>query len=358
VPQTNPLTPLTDNLVGNLKGSNDTLTGPLLYGDATGSMSEGARGGNDTLTAESIGTGDENHTLVFGDSNFIGNAKGGNDTLIGNGDWNYLHGDAASMGTDSVGGNDLLIGNGSVNYLYGDAVFLVSNARCGNDILINHGNGYVFGDAAQMNFTSIGGNDALSGSGVLIGDAQAMLDFAKGGNDTITGSGYGDASSMYDHSVGGNDNITGGGWGDAFFMYGNTKGGDDVLVGGADGAQLNGDAYYMYDNAQGGNDRLTSGAGVDHMWGDAQFMAETAHGGADTFAFSGNFGTDYVYDFRPGEGDALEVHVANPADPSTEVTWANVGSDVVITVTGSISSGSITLVGFGGPLTYDDLHFV
>ena len=78
----------------------------------------------------------------------------------------------------------------------------------------------------------------------------------------------------------------------------------------------------MSDNAVGGNDRLIGGTGDDLLVGDAQFMSATAHGGddqlwgdpigavaggADTFLFAGHIGQDIVFDFRPGEGDHIEL---------------------------------------------------
>ena len=65
------------------------------------------------------------------------NARGGNDTLTGNGN----SGDANSMYDNARGGNDTLIGgDNSINTLCGDASVMYGNARGGNDTLIGGDN--------------------------------------------------------------------------------------------------------------------------------------------------------------------------------------------------------------------------
>ena len=239
----------------------------------------------------------------------------------------------------------------------------------------------VYGDVTgNLLDRSSGGNDtitALARSITVYGDAGGRIDdFARGGNDTISaggrfGSVFGDAQSMAGRSRGGDDHVTarfqaGTVYGDAFSMEDRARGGDDVLISRAQPAQLSFDITTLYGDAQtmsgrtrGGDDALVSGAGTDHMWGDAAQMLDRARGGEDTFVFAGQFGNDRIFDFRPDEGDRLSIDVADPDAEGAEVTLAVSGSDLVVTVAeGTISSGTITLVGFTGALNHDDLILV
>jgi hypothetical protein len=120
-------------------------------------------------------------------------------------------------------------------------------------------------------------------------------------------------------STGGDDTVTGGNnsgvqlgttlSGDARIMTTST-GGNDVLKGG-DNCFVNylyGDAEQA-DGARGGDDRLMSGSrSPDHMWGDFGSVvpgSETTYG-HDTFVFSPENGTDFIYDFHRGE-DRIEL---------------------------------------------------
>jgi PAS domain S-box-containing protein len=132
-----------------------------------------------------------------------------------------------------------------------------------------------------------GGNDMLSASGDgnhLFGDAggRGMFNDARGGNDVLTVvSTAGQVNELY---------------GNAREMHDNTVGGNDTLVGGNDDDPIVGDALVMLGNAKGGNDQL---------WGDAKGAAS---GGADCFGFAGLIGRDVVHDFRPGEGDTIQLN--------------------------------------------------
>jgi hypothetical protein len=117
-----------------------------------------------------------------------------------------------------------------------------------------------------------------------------------------------------------------------------------------------GDAQTLTGQAKGGNDRLVSGLNApDQMWGDGQLF-DNATGGKDTFAFAGTFGNDQIFDFRHTE-DRIEIDITG-SSPTGQVSWAPVGSDTVITVTGAASTGTITLVGFTNLLVLGDFIFV
>jgi Ca2+-binding RTX toxin-like protein len=168
----------------------------------------------------------------------------------------------------------------------------------------------------------------------LFADAVDSYDNARGGNDTLIAMGdantlYGDANSMYDNARGGNDTLIAIGdentlYGDAEFMSDNTRGGNDLLIGGLGNDLIVGDAATMSSTAQGGNDRL---------WGDPQGAAA---GGADTFLFAGAIGRDIVFDFRPDEGDLLDLltYGFNPDEGSTlaDLDYSTAGGSTLIDI--------------------------
>jgi len=257
-----------------------------------------------------------------------------------------VYGDAGQSIEDHArGGDDTIIAGGRVFSVYGDSYSMLGHARGGDDTVsasAGTSSGTVYGEAYSMTGHARGGNDVLSGSGTymtIFGDAYSFGERAKGGNDSIV------------ISVG----LIGAASGDATEMSGASRGGNDTLVsqsGSGATVYLSGDASVMSGRARGGNDVLVSGAGTEHMWGDAQQVSGKAKGGHDTFVFGGEFGNDLVGDFRPREGDRLKIDVANPHVHGTEVTWQTVGSDTVITVAGNTSHGTITLVGYTGPLDH------
>jgi hypothetical protein len=151
-------------------------------------------------------------------------------------------------------------------------------------------------------------------------------------------------------------------FGDADTLNDWAKGGDDVLRAGSSTGltatppnTLFGDAQFLLANALGGKDTLVSGSADDVLWGDGQLL-DNAKGGRDKFAFSGTFGTDSVFDFRHAE-DRIEINITG-SNPAGQVSWAPIGSDTVITVTGAFSTGTITLVGYTSALVSGDFIFV
>jgi hypothetical protein len=304
-----------------------------------------------------VGTGEGYEQSLFGlDGNDIlelpvlgGMASGddGNDTLIG-----------------GAAGSSLLIGGADNDTLIGTR----ENVLCGD------GDSRPFG--AGVMWSSEVFADTIVGADILIGGANTEnrmfgegtgMQSNFGRDDTLTGGTnsfnrmHGDAQNM-DDSVGGNDVMTGGAnslnemFGEADRMMFST-GGDDTLTGGTNSSnQLIGDADRMFSSA-GGDDRLISGIeSIDHMWGDARTMDAESTGGADTFVFAGLFGDDVVYDFRPLEGDVLEIDI-DGADWGSQVSWEVLdgslyfdhlgerlpGARAVVTVAGASSSGTITV---------------
>lgn len=147
------------------------------------------------------------------------------------------------------------------------------------NVLTNLGGGWTILNGGGGNDTLIAGtqtgphdraNEAYGGEGndIIRGGGSQLNAWGEAGNDTITGSSAGD----YLHGGSGDDVISGGAGAD--FLTGGD--GTDVLSGGA------------------GADRILGGAGAD------RFVFETGSlGRADK--------TDRIMDFKPGEGDVIDL---------------------------------------------------
>jgi serralysin len=238
--------------------------------------------------------------------------------------------------------------------LWGDSWEMYGNARGGNDTLIGGDallNSCFYGDTGFMAGDSRGGNDTvLGGSGLetfLHGDAGIMLDTARGGNDHLTA---GDSTFSSLH-------------GDARIMVADSRGGNDTLTGSAGQVSyLFGDAFDMRDNARGGDDTLISGTGTDHMWGAGQVLNGVAASptagavvtGADTFVFAPGNGDDFVHDLRPGDQDRIDVS-AWGFQSLADMPIVDTGVDTRIEFD---AANSVTLVDFGDPATLQAADFI
>jgi Ca2+-binding RTX toxin-like protein len=203
------------------------------------------------------------------------------------------------MDGDTRGGDDTLQGSGGYETLIGDALILDDDARGGNDLLLGAG-----GDDVIRT-----GNAGTSGLNATASGDGAMSDSARGGNDEV---------------------------------YGGT--GDDYLLGDGDfgGTNLGGAGV------RAGNDRLDGGAGDDTLVGDFRVPGEVAEYGRDTFVFAGAFGNDVVEDFHAGEDRLLfdVPGVRRAADLQITVEEDR-------TVIAVADGGTVTLLGFTGPLGGD-----
>ena len=202
---------------------------------------------------------------------------------------------------------------------------------------------------AEGNANEAARSPILSGADVITGSAAADRMWGYAGNDTITGGdgqdylrgNEGDDSlsggAGFDdlHGNQGNDTVDGGA-GDDWVVGGQ---GNDLLYGGDDASNnvvygnLGDDTCYGgagIDWVRGGqgNDSLSAGAGDDLIWGDRGDDTIRGGAGADTFGIFGEAGTDRILDFNAAEGDRIRV------DPGYTFTTAQVGADVVVTISG------------------------
>ena len=308
-------------------GSEGRPDGPGGDGGRGGNGGDGGiggeiHGGNDLLRG-----GDQDDTL-FGDAGF--DIRGGQNGVpgISGSDGNNGPADGRPPAAGGPGGSGGQGGRGG-------------GARGGDDTLEGDGgNDVLYGDAGSGLYDEArGGNDTLEGgdsSDTLFGDAGlSLFDEARGGNDRLEGGDgddtlFGDAgSNLFDKARGGNDRLEGGVghdtlFGDAGFgLSGEARGGNDSLEGGIGDDTLFGDAGDR-DNGLGGDDRLDGGAGADSVFGDS---------GNDTILYRVSDGkaTDSVVG---GDGDDEVIFFADPGTAETfRIQAATVGAATVAQVT-------------------------
>jgi hypothetical protein len=111
--------------------------------------------------------------------NMAGDARGGNDMLLGGPGLDAMFGDGEGMRDNSRGGNDVIIGGSDGDSLSGDARVLSGNARGGNDRLDGGGpeDDYLTGDGTLIDDTR-GGQDTFVFRGVFGNDRVG--DFRQG----------------------------------------------------------------------------------------------------------------------------------------------------------------------------------
>ncbi|WP_324731459.1 Calx-beta domain-containing protein [Pseudomonas paeninsulae] len=130
--------------------------------------------------------------------------------------------------------------------------------------------------------TVANGDSASTTSYLTIANGQSLLSNGTSGSDTLNGSNGADIIRGGE----GND-ILNGGSGNDRIEGGN---GNDTLLGGSGNDVIFGGA---------GNDILVGGTGNDTLWGGS---------GADTFVWQvGNIGKDVIKDFKPNEGDRIDL---------------------------------------------------
>jgi Ca2+-binding RTX toxin-like protein len=223
--------------------------------------------GNDRLFAAAQDTpdGSSSGDLLQGDS--------GDDQLRGSAGGDTLDGGSGADTLVGGGGDDTLLGGEGADAFDGEGgLDLVSYAAAGSGIRLSLSGGGVLGDALDDTFVAV---EAVLGS-----------TFA----DTITGAAAGEA--------------LGGG------------GGDDRLNGAAGGDTLTGGS---------GNDQLSGGEGGDSLTGGLGADRLTGGRGADRFVLLSltdstveGAGRDRIDDFRPGQGDRLDLSAIDAVSGGTD----------------------------------------
>jgi serralysin len=335
-----------DTLVSNDGGAGaflheaNTLTGGVgndtLIGDGSDTINGGA--GTDTLQSENANpwninlgtTSIETMLSGFGNDNVNGStqtvgitvfASGGNDTVTGSNQNDFLWGGAGNDTLTGGAGNDLVFGDVGADSLSGGA---------GNDTL--------YGDSSDTHIDGGAGTDALywaAGTNANINVGADAVEFVQtlGNNDTLDGS---TATANLVLFVGaGNDTVTGGSGND--YLWG--EAGNDILVGNGGNDTIVGGP---------GADRLTGGAGTDNLFGANGSNA--GDGAADTFIFAAGWGTDYVYGFDDGV-DKLDMTALHITFASLTITNPNGNADV------DFGTNHIIVVGQAGHIGQADFAF-
>jgi ELWxxDGT repeat protein len=334
-----------DTLLGNPGGAVDftsegnTLSGgngnDTLYGDVSDIINGGA--GADILFAINANpwtinlgaTAVETMLAGFGDDHITAAsqtvgvtvfAQGGNDTVTGSNFDDFLWGGV---------GNDTLAGGGGNDLLFGDLGADSFSGGAGNDT--------IYADSTDTLISGGAGNDALywaAGVGANINLGADSIEFAQtlGDNDTLDGASASAALIVF--AGAGNDTVNGGSgddflWGEAGTDTLVANGGNDTLVGGL------------------GADKLTGGIGTDNIYGNSGGGGD---GAPDTYIFTANWGTDFVYDFDDGI-DKLDMTALHTAFANLTVTSSNGNAKI------DFGANHIVVVGQAGHIDQIDFAF-
>lgn len=256
-------------------GGVDTISGVRVNSASVIDLREGldnySRIGN-SYVWNAFGANIEKATTGNGNDTITGNSL--NNTLIGNGGADVIHGGL---------GNDRLLGGAGIDTVWGDG---------GNDTM----------DAGNDNDTAYGGDGVDS----ILGGA---------GNDSIYGDngteGGGDGADRLFGGLG-NDSLYGDGGAD--FIQGDA--GNDLLLGGSGSDSLYGDAGNDILQGQDGNDLIDGGAGNDTLVGSGGNDTLLGGVGIDLFDFSaaGSTGADVIQRFEGAglaTGDVLYLNLSD-----------------------------------------------
>jgi Ca2+-binding RTX toxin-like protein len=261
--------------------------------------------GDDTIDLTGVGANSGNYINVYGGE--------GADTVLGSDGLDYIYGEQGSDTLSGNGGDDFIFGGYEVNHSggVGDTIY----GGSGRDYVeTSYGTDTVYGGlGADIVYASANadtvyggdGNDDLygqHGADSLYGGAGVDVLFVDSTDLVFDGGADRDYLVWQDVAAAANVNLAahsldyayGYTGADIFYSTGATTrielhggSGNDILVGGGSGGSIL--------LGEGDNDRLVSEIGIDHMVGGS---------GADTFVFSANGATDYVYDFTSGADKA------------------------------------------------------
>lgn len=322
----------------------DSLDGGVGYdsldgGDGADTLNGGAGYDVADYSNDNVGvyvnftTGVANNGQAQGDQ-FVSveDAEGGegDDTIIGDGTYNYLYGNAGNDSLMGEAGGDIVDGGDGNDFLDG-----------GDDI------DFVWGGAGDDTVSGGGGNDELwGGSGADFLDGGTGVDFAD----------YSDAAGSVTIDLGAGTGSGSDATGDTLANIENVWGGDsdDVLIGDGNDNELWGEFSYNGTTGDGAadNDTLSGAGGSDTLFGlggddvlNGGAGADTLSGGngADVIEYAAGDGADVVNDFDLSE-DLLDLDAG--LGISTQTDLDNVKSDTGGNALLDFGSGdTITLMG-------------
>lgn len=204
------------------------------------------------------------------------------------------------IGTD---GDDVLIAGGGRDTIYGGDGDDTLNGRGGPDAL--------FGDDGDDTMLGLGGPDTLSGGAgndVMYGHGGPDVMDGGSGNDSLDGGGAPDTLIGGD----GNDILVGGGGPDLMqgdagedLLYGD--GGPDTMQGGTGNDTIYGGGGGDLIEGGPGNDTLYGEGGPDIIDGGLGSDILVGGGAGDVFRFDNFDGIDSIIDFKPQQGDVIDI---------------------------------------------------
>lgn len=303
--------------------------------------------------------GNDSNNMLFGNGggDHLDGGKGADVMLGGDGDDLYTVdnvGDVvwelAGQGTDGVYSSiSYSLGLGSnVENLYlideGGAIDGTGN-ELDNVIFGNSSHNVLKGGLGNDWIDGKGGNDKMyggEGDDTFVVDSinDVVVEYDNQGNDTV----YSTATYFLSNNV---ETLMLKEEGGAINGYGNDS--DNTIYGNSFANDLGGYAGTDYIRAGGGKDTIDGGAGNDFLWGNS---------GDDTFRFHGDFGHDWIEDFKAGgDHDIIELDHNQFADFAAvqAAMVQNIGStSIVLDADHSISLEGVN----AADLHASDFHFV
>lgn len=186
----------------------------------------------------------KNPTFTFGKDGHHTNGMNGDDVVVGDGKANTISVNDGRNVVAAGGGNDIVGGGNRADEFYGDDGSDVLNGNGGNDKLSGgKGHDKIYGGGGNDIISAGKGNDLVEG-----GDGKDRIN-AGAGNDTVQG-----------------------------------EGGNHCIAGGKDDGAI-----------------AKTPNGLKVTLGDELF----GNGGADQFDFHKGDGVDFLFDFKPSDGDRL-----------------------------------------------------
>jgi len=183
------------------------------------------------------------------------------------------------------------------------------------------------------------GNNTISGENMLLAGIQVRLGSNSMSNDAGT-----TTIQLFRHAIGSSfDDLL---VGDSAKNRLQGAAGDDTISGDGGADTLNGGA---------GNDELIGGNGADLLIGGAGNDTLDGGKGADTFVFAATDynGTNTILDYKPGQGDSIEMLGPSALDVSLQ----EIGGDTRISYAGA-AGATIVIDVLNASLTAGDLVFV
>jgi serralysin len=310
------------NDAGNQLFGNDNSN--MLFGNGGGDMLDGGKG------ADGMIGGDGNDLYV------VDNAGDVVWELAGQGDWDGVYSSISYTLGPNVENLYLLDQGGAINGTGNDLNNHIDGNSSKNVLKGGLGNDWLNGKGG--NDTMYGGDD--DDTFVVDSINDVVVEYGNQGYDKV----FSTATYFLSNNV---ETLILKEEGSAINGYGNDS--ENSLYGNSFANKLGGYAGTDYIHAGGGKDTVDGGTGSDYLWGDS---------GDDTFSFHGNFGEDWIHDFKAGgDHDIIELDHNQFTDFAAvqAAMVQNVGSTTIVLD----ANNSISLTGVNvADLQASDFHFV